>query len=117
LNPCPPWVLLHLAAAWACGTLDNGYGKKTNVCAPATCNAQQRNLGGDLLVLDTDSFNQPMQGYNKPIPATCCQACQDTDGCNAWVLCTKQVRGVGATPRVSSTGRKGRHAADMWLCC
>jgi hypothetical protein len=80
------------AAAWACGTLDNGYGNKTKVCAPAACNAKQQNLGGDLLILDIDSFNQPMQGYNKPIPATCCQACQDTDGCNAWVLCTKQVR-------------------------
>jgi hypothetical protein len=31
------------------------------------------------------------QGCNPAIPSTCCKACEETDGCNAWVVCTNKV--------------------------
>ncbi len=60
-------------------------------CAAGDCNSKQVNLGGDLIILDVQSFVQPRQGYNEMNPSTCCQACKDMDGCNAWVVCSKKV--------------------------
>ncbi|KAI8469808.1 MAG: hypothetical protein J3K34DRAFT_422468 [Monoraphidium minutum] len=93
-------VLLALAAtahaqpkppAWACGQLTDYYAKVTTECADKVCNAAQRDLGGDVLVLDVQSYGQKScQGCNPSIPSTCCEACKDQDGCNAWVVCTKK---------------------------
>ncbi|GBF93851.1 hypothetical protein Rsub_06850 [Raphidocelis subcapitata] len=77
--------------AWACGQLTDYYAKVTTECAKPECNAAQRNLAGDILVLDFKSYGTTQcQGCNPAIPATCCQACQETDGCNAWVICTNK---------------------------
>lgn len=82
-TPAPP--------AWACGKLTDYYAAVTTECAPASCNAMQRNLGGDLIVLDVQSYGtKSCQGCNPSIPSTCCKACQDQDRCNAWVLCTNK---------------------------
>ena len=63
----------------------------TLACADASCNAARRNLGGSILVLDTKSYGtKGCQGCNPEVPATCCQACKDADGCNAWTVCTRK---------------------------
>jgi len=72
----PPAHLLPHQTAWQCGTQTDYYAKVTTQCADASCNAAQRNLGGDLLVLDWQSYGQKGgQGWNPSIPSTCCKVC------------------------------------------
>lgn len=77
--------------AWACGEQRDYFARVSTICAPDSCNALQRNLGGHVLVLDTKSYgNKGCQGCNPDVPATCCTACKETDRCNAWVVCTNK---------------------------
>jgi PAN domain len=57
----------------------------------------QANIGGDVLVLSTGSMSYTHGGTNPAgsDPASCCALCRKTQGCNAWVLCT---RGEGCGP-------------------
>lgn len=81
----------HNKPAWACGEQRDYFANVTLACADASCNAARRNLGGSVLVLDTKSYGtKGCQGCNPEVPATCCQACKDTDGCNAWTVCTRK---------------------------
>jgi hypothetical protein len=206
----------HPPAAWACGKQTDYYAKVTTECAPASCNAAQRNLGGSLLVLDTKSYGAkgcqvggagagavliaqppqgggdlvvavvsnaaaqcrqhwaeragrshqrglpsraswrqgawrrqagagrpaqarrrgtaiesplkrhstprpppsptPPQGCNPSIPSTCCKECEDTDDCNAWVVCTNP---VSRAPTNCSSGQasSGLHLTPPHLAC
>ena len=68
-----------------------------NKCPDATCNAKPGNIGGagvKLLVLDIGSFDYTRGGTpTGGVPATCCDTCKNTTGCNAWVSCnSKDVR-------------------------
>lgn len=82
--------------AFACAEQRDYYSNVKTVCADASCNAAQRNLGGSVLVLDTTSYGRKGgQGWNPGSPAACCQACRETDGCNAWVVCRNKVRRRG----------------------
>ncbi len=82
----------HPPAAWACTKVCDKRGKCLSDCPPTTCNAVQANIGGEVLVLDVDSYSDNQdRSFRVSVASSCCKACQDLDGCNVWVLCTKKV--------------------------
>lgn len=104
--------------AFACAKETDYYAKVTTKCAADSCNAKQQNLGGDLIVLDVSSYGSPgCQGCNPPNPASCCQQCQDTDGCNAWVVCTNKVRWAGRGVLCALAPTRATMPADMLQTC
>lgn len=75
---------------WTCSTACEPDGVTCSTeCADDSCNPQQVNLGGELMVLAYGSDQNITGLATAPAgtPQRCCAACRNADGCNGWVFC------------------------------
>eukprot|EP01026_Neomeris_dumetosa_P051200 TRINITY_DN4502_c0_g1_i12.p1 TRINITY_DN4502_c0_g1~~TRINITY_DN4502_c0_g1_i12.p1 ORF type:complete len:573 (-),score=54.31 TRINITY_DN4502_c0_g1_i12:645-2363(-) len=62
-------------------------------CADGNCNAKQSNIQGEILILDYNSLSYNGGPNHPPAvtnPASCCDKCKETQGCNAWTFCSNR---------------------------
>lgn len=90
-------------------------GCPATVCVGGECGARRSNVQGELLVLDVNSLtynggpNHPPRVVNA---ADCCDQCKKTEGCNAWVFCSKREGcGSGCSGYVNSLSDKETSSA------
>eukprot|EP00877_Chromochloris_zofingiensis_P002679 jgi/Chrzof1/12411/Cz06g33150.t1 len=105
---------------WTCSTACEPDGVTCSTeCADDSCNPQQVNLGGELMVLAYGSDQNITGLATAPAgtPQRCCAACRNADGCNGWVFCNDpQGCGRGCadhTRRVAAMNLSAAEADDQ----